>query len=78
ITTHEHNLPVPVIYDDVAQLFARSGTGYTPTHIVDYGGLTGEVYVWAHHDVPNDPKLRNFVPHDILEGLTESKAAPSY
>ncbi|KAK7049435.1 hypothetical protein VNI00_006036 [Paramarasmius palmivorus] len=78
MTTHEHNLPVPVIYDDVAQLFARSGTGYTPTHIVNYGGLLGEVYVWANHDVPNDPKLRNFTPHDVLEGLTESIAAPSY
>ncbi|ESK86757.1 amidohydrolase [Moniliophthora roreri MCA 2997] len=78
MTTHEHNLPVPVIYDDVAQLFAHSGTVYTPTHLVHYGGLLGEVHVWANHDVPNDPKLRKYVPHDILEGLTESIAAPSY
>ena len=57
MTTHEHNLPIPVLYDDVMQLFARSGTGYTPTYIVFYGGPPGENYVWATHDVPKDPKF---------------------
>ncbi|KAJ8093052.1 hypothetical protein PM082_020533 [Marasmius tenuissimus] len=78
MTTHEHNLPVAVLYDDVMQLFARSGTGYTPTYIVFYGGPPGENYVWATHDVPGDPKLRKFTPHDILEVLTEATAAPLY
>ena len=54
--TVEHNLPVPVLHDDVLNLFALSGTGNTPTHIVNYGGAHGEQFVWAHVDVPNDPK----------------------
>lgn len=56
MTTVEHALPVPVLYDDVKKLFALSGTAYTPTHIVNYGGTMGEQYVWATNDIPNDPK----------------------
>ncbi|KXN80760.1 hypothetical protein AN958_07836, partial [Leucoagaricus sp. SymC.cos] len=75
-TTVEHAIPVPVLYDDVQSLFAYSGTGSTPTHIVNYGGAWGEQFVWANYDVPNDPKLRRFTRHDILESLTESTARP--
>lgn len=56
MTTIEHNLPIPELYDDVLTLFALSGTGATPTHIVNYGGVHGEQLVWARYDVPNDPK----------------------
>lgn len=45
MTTVEHPLPVPQLYDDVITLFALSGTGSTPTHIVNYGGVFGEQYV---------------------------------
>ncbi|EKM83071.1 hypothetical protein AGABI1DRAFT_118462 [Agaricus bisporus var. burnettii JB137-S8] len=76
MTTVEHAIPVPVLYDDVLTLFALSGTGSTPTHIVNYGGAFGEQFVWATHDIPNDPKLRRFTRHDILEGLSESTARP--
>jgi len=43
MTTIEHNIPVPVLYDDILMLYVKSGTGATPTHIVDYGGVFGEV-----------------------------------
>lgn len=56
MTTVEHAIPVPVLYDDVLTLFALSGTGNTPTHIVNYGGSWGEQLVWATEDIPNDPK----------------------
>lgn len=56
MTTIEHALPVPRLYYDVMTLFALSGTGLTPTHIVNYGGVFGEQYVWANEDIPNDPK----------------------
>jgi len=59
MTTIEHALPVPTLYDDVLNLYALSGTGSTPTHIVNYGGAWGEQVVWATHDVPNDPKYVN-------------------
>ncbi|KAF9441331.1 hypothetical protein P691DRAFT_766420 [Macrolepiota fuliginosa MF-IS2] len=76
MTTVEHAIPVPGLYDDVLTLFALSGTGSTPTHIVNYGGAFGEQFVWATENVPNDPKLQRFTRHDILEGLSESTARP--
>ncbi|KAG7453025.1 uncharacterized protein BT62DRAFT_959229 [Guyanagaster necrorhizus] len=76
MTTVEHALPVSVLYDDVLTLWSQSGTGSTPTHIVSYGGVFGEQYVWATQDIPNDPKLRRFSRHDILERLHESTARP--
>ena len=65
MTTVEHSIPVPVLYEDVQTLYALSGTGNTPTHIVNYGGAWGEQFVWANEDIPNDPKLRRFMRHDI-------------
>ncbi|KAI0355021.1 hypothetical protein OH77DRAFT_1425075 [Trametes cingulata] len=76
MTTIEHALPIPVLYDDILTLYAASGTGSTPTHIVNYGGVMGEQYVWATEDIPGNSKLRRFGRHDILEGLSESTARP--
>jgi hypothetical protein len=56
MTTIEHNIPVSMLYDDILTLYAKSGTGSTPTHIVDYGGMFGEQYLWATEDIPNDFK----------------------
>lgn len=78
MTTVEHSIPVPVLYDDVKTLFAESGTGNTPTHVVNYGGAFGEQLVWATEDIPNDPKLRTFNRHDELLGVTESTARPMH
>ncbi|KAI0373252.1 hypothetical protein BV20DRAFT_963082 [Pilatotrama ljubarskyi] len=76
MTTIEHALPIPVLYDDILTLYAASGTGSTPTHIVNYGGVMGEQYIWATEDIPGNKKLRRFGRHDILEGLSESTARP--
>ncbi|KAL0576197.1 hypothetical protein V5O48_005764 [Marasmius crinis-equi] len=76
MTTVEHSIPVPVLYDDVLQLLAQSGTADTPTHIVNYGGTFGEQWVWTTEPVPENPKLRRFTRHDVLEPLTESTARP--
>ena len=56
MTTIEHNIPVSMLYDDILTLYVMSGTGSTPTHIVDYGGMFGEQYLWATEDIPNDAK----------------------
>ncbi|KAI6138939.1 hypothetical protein BKA82DRAFT_1000833 [Pisolithus tinctorius] len=69
MTTVEHNIPVSILYDDLLTLFVLSGTGTTPTHIVNYGGAHGEQYLWATEDLPGDAKLRRFTRHDILEAL---------
>ncbi|TFK87930.1 hypothetical protein K466DRAFT_599091 [Polyporus arcularius HHB13444] len=76
MTTVEHSIPIPVLYEDMLTFYALSGTGATPTHIVNYGGVMGEQYVWATEDIPNNSKLRRFTRHDILEGLSESTARP--
>ncbi|KIP10290.1 hypothetical protein PHLGIDRAFT_115580 [Phlebiopsis gigantea 11061_1 CR5-6] len=76
MTTIEHALPVPKLFDDILTLFALSGTGSTPTHVVNYGGVFGEQYIWANEDIPNDPKQRRFTRHDILEALSESTSRP--
>ncbi|CAA7266376.1 unnamed protein product [Cyclocybe aegerita] len=78
MTTVEHALPVPILYEDVITLYALSGTGATPTHLVNYGGAWAEQLVWAIHDVPNDEKLRRFERHDVLLALTESTARPDH
>jgi imidazolonepropionase-like amidohydrolase/Tol biopolymer transport system component len=62
----EHSLPVPRIYKDVVTLFAKSKSGYTPTLIVGYGGLSGEYYWYQHSDVWKNQRLLTFVPADVV------------
>ena len=62
----EHSLPVPHIYKDVVTLFAKSKSGYTPTLIVGYGGLSGEYYWYQHSDVWKNQRLLTFVPADVV------------
>lgn len=69
MTTVEHALPVPILYDDILTLYAYSGTGATPTHIVNYGGAWGEQYVWATQDIPNDPKWGFFFAASLIDSL---------
>ncbi|KAG8986858.1 hypothetical protein FRB94_011212 [Tulasnella sp. JGI-2019a] len=76
MTTVEHSIPIPVVYKDVLTLFAKSGTGNTPTHVVNYGGIWGEIRVWAHTAVPFNEKLREFVPHAVLESISTSLSVP--
>ncbi len=63
----EHSLPVPVLYDDVVNLFARSRTGYTPTLIVGYGGLAGENYWYQHDEVWANENLLQYTPREIVD-----------
>ncbi|KAL1947302.1 hypothetical protein VTO73DRAFT_14263 [Trametes versicolor] len=76
MTTIEHPLPIPVLYDDILNLYALSGTGSTPTHIVNYGGAMGEQYIWANEDIPGTERLRRFARHDILESVSETTSRP--
>ncbi|HEX2444650.1 MAG TPA: amidohydrolase family protein [Vicinamibacterales bacterium] len=62
----EHSLPVPRIYKDVVTLFAKSKSGYTPTLIVGYGGLSGEYYWYQHTDVWKNQRLLSFTPRDVV------------
>lgn len=65
-TTLEHSLPAAKLYDDVKQLWQASGTSYTPTLIVAYGGVWGENYWYDKTEVWKHPRLSKYVPMDIL------------
>lgn len=69
-TTIEHSLPMAPLYNDTLTLFAASGTAWTPTLIVNFGGIWGERY-WFQHSKPwNDVRLTTFVPNDIVQPTT--------
>jgi len=63
----EHTLPIAPLYKDVLTLYATSGTTWTPTLIVQYGGPWAENYWYEHSDVVDDPKLNHFTPRDVVE-----------
>lgn len=66
-TTVEHALPVANIYDDVRQLWKASGTAYTPTLVVAYGGIWGENYWYDKTEVWKHPRLSQYVPEEVLQ-----------
>jgi imidazolonepropionase-like amidohydrolase len=72
-TTVEHSLPVPKLYKDVVTLFAKSQTGYTPTLIVGYGGLSGEYYWYQHTNVWENVRLLNFTPRQIVDARSRRR-----
>jgi Tol biopolymer transport system component len=63
----EHTIPTFPTQPDVLKLLAFSGTVYTPTILVAYGGPWAENYYYATEDVYNDAKLRRFTPWAELE-----------
>ena len=65
-TAFEHSLPVE-LESDYVQLIARSGTYYTPTLLVSYGGPFGEQYFWQTRNPHDDEMLRRFVPHFVID-----------
>ncbi len=69
-TTVEHNIPVAPLYADVLKVFAAGKTGYTPTLIVNFGGVSGEYYWYAHDEVWKDERVRRW----STPGAIESRA----
>eukprot|EP00026_Physarum_polycephalum_P003102 Phypoly_transcript_03111.p1 GENE.Phypoly_transcript_03111~~Phypoly_transcript_03111.p1 ORF type:complete len:824 (+),score=125.62 Phypoly_transcript_03111:125-2473(+) len=69
-TTIEHSIPVAPLYNDVITLFAKSGTSYTPTLVVNFGGIWGDRYWFQHTEVWADERLKGYVPDDIVQPTT--------
>ncbi len=67
-TAFEHSLPV-ALGGDAVELLARSGTHYTPTLLVSYGGAWGELYFYQTRNPHDDAKLNRFTPHLMLDRL---------
>ena len=72
-TTVEHSLPVPKLYKDVVTLFAKSKTGYTPTLIVGYGGLSGEYYWYQKTNVWENEHLLAFTPREVVDARSRRR-----
>ena len=71
---NEHSLPIVPLYRDVVELVARSGIGYTPTLLVNYGGPFAENDFYTHEEVHDDVKLRRFIPHVVVDSKTRRVA----
>lgn len=63
----EHNIPVVPAYDDVVQLWSNSNTGYTPTLIVNYGGLNGEYFFYQNSKVWEKELLLSYTPRAVVD-----------
>ncbi len=63
----EHNIPVVPLYKDVRELWSNSESGYTPTHIVNYGSMSGEYYFYQKYNVWENEKLLTFTPRSIID-----------
>ena len=69
----EHSLPVPRLYKDTVELFAKSGVGYTPTLIVGYGGLSGEYYWYQNTNVWENERLLHFTPREVIDARSRRR-----
>ncbi len=63
----EHNIPVAPVYKDVLELWGNSKTGYTPTLVVNYAGMTGEYYWYQKTNVWENEKLLTFTPRAVID-----------
>ncbi|MFT5102795.1 MAG: imidazolonepropionase-like amidohydrolase/Tol biopolymer transport system component [Candidatus Latescibacterota bacterium] len=69
----EHNIPVAPVYKDILEVWGKSGTGYTPTLIVNYGGLNGEYFYYQRDNVWENERLLNFTPRGIIDGRSRHR-----
>lgn len=69
----EHSVPLARLYDDSLSLWADSGTFYTPTLVVSYGGLSGENYWYQHTNVWENERLLEFVPSDNIDARSRRR-----
>ncbi|MGA8150093.1 MAG: amidohydrolase family protein [Terriglobales bacterium] len=70
---NEHSMPITPLFDDVIDFWSRSGIFYTPTFIVAYGGPWAENYYYENTEVHDDPKVRHFIPHNIVDDRTRRR-----
>ncbi len=69
----EHNIPVAPLYNDALTLIAESKTGYTPTLIVNYGGLNGEYWWYQESNVWENERLIRFTPPGMVDARSRRR-----
>jgi len=70
----EHNVPVAPLYNDALTLMASSHSGYTPTFVVNYGGLNGEFYWYQHEEVWKNERLQHYFPDGQIDARARRRA----
>ena len=70
---NEHSMPITPLFKDVVEFWSRSGIFYTPTFIVTYGGPFAEDYYYETTEVHDDPKVRHFIPHNLVDDHTRRR-----
>ncbi len=70
---HEHSFPIYPLYNDFNTFLAKSGTTYTPTLLVAYGGPWAENFYYATENVNGDPKLNYFTPKSELDAKSRRR-----
>ncbi|WP_353778054.1 amidohydrolase family protein [Winogradskyella sp. 3972H.M.0a.05] len=69
----EHNIPVNPAYKDVITLWKNSETGYTPTLIVNYGGINGEFYFYEKSNVWENRTLLKYTPRYVVDSRSRHR-----
>jgi len=69
----EHNIPVAPVYKDVTTLWSNSNTGYTPTLIVNYAGMSGEYYWYQKDNIWENEKLLKYTPRRVIDARSRHR-----
>lgn len=69
----EHNIPVNPVYKDVLSLWKNSKTGYTPTLIVNYGGMNGEFEWYQKTNVWENKTLLKYTPRYVVDSRSRHR-----
>ncbi|WP_311196074.1 amidohydrolase family protein [Antarcticibacterium sp. 1MA-6-2] len=69
----EHNIPIAPVYKDIFTLWGNSNSGYTPTLIVNYGGINGEYYFYDKTRVWENEKLLTFTPRSVIDARSRHR-----
>jgi hypothetical protein len=64
---------VAPVYKDILEIWGKSGSGYTPTLIVNYGGMNGEFYYYERDNVWENKKLLTFSPRSIIDSRSRHR-----
>lgn len=69
----EHNIPVAPVYKDIISLWSSTRTGYTPTLIVNYGGINAEYYWYQKTNVWENERLLRFYPRELIDSRSRHR-----
>jgi imidazolonepropionase-like amidohydrolase/Tol biopolymer transport system component len=69
----EHNIPIAPVYKDVIELWSNSSTGYTPTLVVNYAGMSGEYYWYQTTNVWENEKLLKYFPRSVIDSRSRHR-----